>query len=84
MPPFDAINDPWVLTRAALTTLGGFAGFMDALGGDGRGPIATPTLLASQTLEPRKVVGSVDTAEMVVAIAASAEFVADIGLAQIY
>jgi uncharacterized membrane protein YfcA len=57
-----------------LSPLGAFAGFMDAAGGGGWGPIGTPTLLSSGRLEPRKVVGSVDTGEFLVALGASAGF----------
>ncbi len=57
-----------------LAPLGVVAGFLDASGGGGWGPVATSTLLASGRLEPRKVVGSVDTSEFVVALAASVGF----------
>lgn len=57
-----------------LAPLGLVAGFIDAIGGGGWGPVATSSLLASGRLEPRKVVGSVSTAEFVVAVAASAAF----------
>ncbi|PRX50971.1 hypothetical protein B0I33_101123 [Prauserella shujinwangii] len=57
-----------------LGPLGLVAGFLDASGGGGWGPVATTTLLSSGRLEPRKVVGSVDTSELVVAVAASAGF----------
>ena len=57
-----------------LTPLGVVAGFLDASGGGGWGPVATSTLLASGRLEPRKVVGSVSTSEFVVAVAASVGF----------
>jgi uncharacterized protein len=66
---------PWFF----LSPLGLFAGFMDAAGGGGWGPIGTPTLLSSGRLEPRKVVGSVDAAEFLVAIGASAGFLAALG-----
>ncbi|MQA16044.1 MAG: TSUP family transporter [Pseudonocardiaceae bacterium] len=59
-----------------LAPLGLVAGFIDAIGGGGWGPVATSTLLASGRLEPRKVVGSVSTAEFVVALAASLGFLA--------
>jgi uncharacterized membrane protein YfcA len=59
-----------------LGPLGLIAGFVDATGGGGWGPVATTTLLTSGRLEPRKVVGSIDTAEFVVAIAASVGFLA--------
>ncbi|SFP76614.1 hypothetical protein SAMN05421810_103347 [Amycolatopsis arida] len=57
-----------------LGPLGLVAGFVDASGGGGWGPVATTTLLSSGRLEPRKVVGSVDTAEFIVALAASIGF----------
>jgi uncharacterized membrane protein YfcA len=57
-----------------LGPLGLIAGFVDATGGGGWGPVATTTLLSSGRLEPRKVVGSVDTSEFIVALAASAGF----------
>ena len=62
------------LPAVFLSPLGAFAGFMDAAGGGGWGPIGTPTLLSSGRLEPRKVVGSVDTGEFLVAVGASAGF----------
>src|SRR5262245_58179765 len=52
--------------RRFLAPLGAFAGFVDATGGGGWGPVATPALLASGTMEPRKVIGSVDTSEFLV------------------
>jgi uncharacterized protein len=66
-----------------LSPLGLFAGFMDAAGGGGWGPIGTPTLLASGRIEPRKVVGSIDTAEFLVALGASAGFLASLSLSEI-
>lgn len=57
-----------------LAPLGLVAGFVDASGGGGWGPIATSTLLSSGRLEPRKVIGSVSAAEFVVALAASISF----------
>lgn len=62
-----------------LVPLGLGAGFIDATGGGGWGPVSTPTLLASGRMEPRKVVGSVDTSEFLVALAASAGFLAALG-----
>ena len=43
-----------------------FAGFVDATGGGGWGPVGTPAILASGRLEPRKVIGSIDTSEFLV------------------
>ncbi|BCB73986.1 sulfite exporter TauE/SafE family protein [Phytohabitans flavus] len=62
-----------------LAPLGLVAGFVDATGGGGWGPVATPSLLVSGRMEPRKVIGSVDTAEFVVAGAASAGFLIGLG-----
>ena len=62
-----------------LAPLGLVAGFIDATGGGGWGPVATPTLLVSGRVEPRKVVGSVDTSEFLVALAASIGFLLGIG-----
>lgn len=66
-----------------LSPLGLFAGFMDAIGGGGWGPISTPTLLSSGRMEPRKVVGTVDTSEFVVASAASVGFLIALSWSQI-
>ena len=63
----------------SLASLGLVAGFMDAAGGGGWGPIGTPTLLASRRMEPRKVVGTVDTSEFVVAVCASLGFLLALG-----
>src|SRR5918998_1368676 len=62
-----------------LAPLGLTAGFVDATGGGGWGPVATPALLTSGRMEPRKVVGSVDTSEFLVALAASIGFLAALG-----
>jgi uncharacterized membrane protein YfcA len=62
------------LRRPLLAPLGLIAGFFDAVGGGGWGPISTPTLLASGRMEPRKVVGTVDTSEFLVAVCASVGF----------
>ena len=69
---------PWVRGRY-LASLGLGAGFVDATGGGGWGPVATPTLLATGKIEPRKVVGSVDTSEFLVALAASIGFLVALG-----
>ncbi len=64
-----------------LAPLGLVAGFVDATGGGGWGPVATPALLTDGRLEPRKVVGSVDTAEFAVSAAASLGFLFGLGAA---
>ncbi|EWS82428.1 sulfite exporter TauE/SafE family protein [Brachybacterium phenoliresistens] len=77
----DRLGQP--LRKRFLTPLGLVAGFMDATGGGGWGPVGTPAILASGRLEPRKVVGSIDTSEFFVAIAASAGFLLGLGTAGI-
>jgi uncharacterized protein len=72
------------LTVKFLAPLGLFAGFIDATGGGGWGPVATPALLSGGRLEPRKVVGSVDTAEFAVSCAASLGFLIAIGASGIH
>jgi len=66
-----------------LAPLGAFAGFIDATGGGGWGPVATPALLADGRMEPRKVIGSIDTAEFAVSAAASLGFILGLGAAGI-
>lgn len=67
------------LPRPLLVPLGTGAGFLDAIGGGGWGPLTTTTLVASERVEPRKAIGSVDTAEFVVSIGASAGFLLGLG-----
>jgi len=62
-----------------LAPLGVVAGVMDAIGGGGWGPVGTTSLLSSGRLEPRKVIGSIDTSEFVVAIGASLGFLWALG-----
>jgi hypothetical protein len=62
-----------------LAPLGLVAGTMDAIGGGGWGPVGTTTLLSTGRLEPRKVVGSIDASEFIVALAGSAGFLLALG-----
>ena len=71
------------IPRTFLSPLGLIAGFLDAVGGGGWGPISTPTLLSSGRMEPRKVVGTVDTSEFIVALAASIGFLISLSFAQV-
>jgi hypothetical protein len=64
-----------------LGPLGLFAGFVDATGGGGWGPVGTPAILASGRLEPRKTIGSIDTSEFLVSVAASIGFLLALGTA---
>jgi uncharacterized protein len=71
------------LPSGLLAPLGLGAGFLDAVGGGGWGPVGTPTLLASGRLEPRKVIGSVDTGEFLVALGASLGFLVSLSWRQV-
>ena len=66
-----------------LGPLGLVAGFLDAAGGGGWGPISTPTLLSSGRMEPRKIIGTVDTSEFVVALCASVGFLISLNFVDI-
>src|ERR687894_285895 len=69
--------------RGFLAPLGLVAGFLDAAGGGGWGPISTPTLLSSGRMEPRKIIGTVDTSEFLVALSASIGFLLALSFAEI-
>jgi uncharacterized membrane protein YfcA len=73
----DRLGQP--LRARFLAPLGLFAGFVDATGGGGWGPVGTPALLASGRLEPRKTIGSIDTSEFLVSVAASLGFLLALG-----
>ena len=60
--------------------LGFVAGFLDASGGGGWGPMTTSTLLGAGHA-PRQTVGSVNTAEFFVTTAAATTFFLELGLA---
>ena len=60
--------------------LGLAGGFLDAAGGGGWGPIVTGNLLA-QGADPRRTIGTVNTAEFVVTFTISATFIAALGWA---
>lgn len=62
-----------------LGPLGVGAGFLDAVGGGGWGPVTTPTLMTAGRLEPRRAVGSASASEFVVALGASAGFLLSLG-----
>ncbi|MEV8268549.1 sulfite exporter TauE/SafE family protein [Microbacterium sp. NPDC076911] len=62
-----------------LAPIGLAGGFLDATGGGGWGPVGTPALLASGRIEPRKVIGSIDTSEFLVSVAASIGFLLALG-----
>lgn len=65
-----------------LAGLGLFAGFVDAAGGGGWGPITTPTLLTATKSQPRLVIGTVSAAEFAVAVSASLGFIVGLSTSQ--
>ena len=65
--------------KGLLVPIGLVGGALDAIGGGGWGPVGTTTLLSSGRLEPRKVVGSIDTSEFVVAVGGSLGFLFALG-----
>lgn len=62
-----------------VAPLGLVGGFLDAAGGGGWGPVVTSNLLV-QGGEPRKVVGTVNSAEFILAVAVSATFIFHLGI----
>ncbi|MEY8565802.1 sulfite exporter TauE/SafE family protein [Corynebacteriaceae bacterium 7-707] len=69
-------------SRLGLVALGLGGGFLDASGGGGWGPVTTSTLMSVGRSEPRKIIGTVNTAEFLVAVAASAGFI--VGLERVH
>lgn len=67
------------LPARLLAPLGLGAGAVDAMGGGGWGPVGTSALLASDRMEPRKVVGSISASEFVVTLGASIGFLVGLG-----
>lgn len=67
------------LTKRKSIPLGLIAGFADATGGGGWGPIATPVLLSQKGISARKVVGTVDTSEFAIAVSATLGFLLSLG-----
>jgi uncharacterized protein len=67
------------LSRKKSITLGLIAGFADATGGGGWGPITTPVLLSQDGVPARKVVGTVDTSEFAIAVSATLGFLIALG-----
>ena len=66
-----------------LAPLGLVGGFIDSTGGGGWGPVVTTSLTASNALEPRKAIGTTNTAELAIALAASGGFLIGIGSEEI-
>jgi uncharacterized membrane protein YfcA len=62
-----------------LSPLGLVGGFIDSTGGGGWGPVVTTSLTASNALSPKKAIGTTNTAEFIIALAASGGFLFGIG-----
>jgi len=62
-----------------VAPLGFIGGFLDAAGGGGWGPIVTSNLLV-QGVHPRKVIGTVNTAEFFLSVTISATFLVTLGV----
>ena len=67
-------------SRPRMIVLGLMAGFLDAVGGGGWGPVATPTLILSENGQSHEVVGSVNLVEFFVTLAETITFALTIGL----
>ena len=66
-------------TPKVVSPLGFVGGFLDAAGGGGWGAIVTSNLLV-QGSNPRKTIGTVNTAEFFLTVTISATFIATLGL----
>lgn len=62
-------------SRSFLTGLGFFGGLIDATGGGGWGPVTSSTMLTLRKQDPRRIVGTVNTAEFLVTASATAGFI---------
>ncbi|MCX6401579.1 MAG: sulfite exporter TauE/SafE family protein [Propionibacteriales bacterium] len=62
-------------TARWLSPIGLLGGFVDATGGGGWGPVVTPSLMTVTRHEPRRVVGTTNAAEFVVALSVSTGFI---------
>lgn len=72
-------KEPTARKPRVVAPLGLIGGFMDASGGGGWGPIVTSNLLIQGT-DPRKTVGTVNTAEFFLTTSISVTFILTIGL----
>ena len=70
---------PKVKDAKVTVPLGLIGGFLDASGGGGWGPVVTSNLLIQGT-DPRKTVGTVNTAEFFLTFTVSAMFLFTIGI----
>ncbi len=71
------------LRARSMGPLGLVAGFVDAIGGGGWGPVTTPTLLTFGRVEPHRAIGSVSASEFLVSLAASLGFLVGLSNEQV-
>jgi uncharacterized protein len=62
-----------------LAPLGAGAGFLDAVGGGGWGPVMTPSLMTVGRMEPRTAVGAASASEFLISSSASVGFLLALG-----
>lgn len=74
---------PKIKEAKFIAPLGLFGGFLDAAGGGGWGPVVTSNLLI-QGADPRKVVGTVNSAEFFLTLTVSATFIWHLGATQLF
>lgn len=70
--------------RRWMIPQGVIAGFLDAIGGGGWGPVNTPLLLSSKKIEPRYAIGTVSASEFFVTLSASVSFIIFLGFGNIH
>ena len=73
---------PQLKEAKLVAPLGLVGGFLDAAGGGGWGPVVTSNLLI-QGADPRKVVGTVNSAEFFLTVTISAAFIYHLGVADL-
>jgi len=73
---------PKIKEAKFVAPLGLVGGFLDAAGGGGWGPVVTSNLLI-QGADPRKVVGTVNSAEFFLTVTVSATFIYHLGIADL-
>lgn len=74
-----AVHGPLIERRPKVVEpVGAAGGFLDAIGGGGWGPVVTSNLLV-QGASPRLVIGTVNTAELFLALAISGAFLVTLG-----
>jgi len=81
--PVEFNPEPPKRPRWLLAPLGFIGGFVDASGGGGWGPVTTSTLVASGRLSARTTIGTVNAAELAVAVAASVGFLQSLAAADV-